>query len=199
MKVKILILLSVFLLYPVSVFAQWGVKGGVDFSTFFYSPSVSLGKYQTGFNIGAIYDIKLSKKMYFQPGLLFVTNGIVYEPNLLREKVNVNMYAIEVPLVMSFRPNIGDKMKLITDFGFYTRYGLLGKTKYDYTISGGDSYVIDSFDDYSRFDMGLNLGIGVSYLNYALVGTCQLGFTDVEKGVIGIKHQKNRISLIYYF
>lgn len=62
MKTKTLILLSAFLLYPFSVFAQWGVKGGVDFSTIFYSPSVSLKKYETGFNIGAIYDIKLSKK-----------------------------------------------------------------------------------------------------------------------------------------
>jgi hypothetical protein len=197
MKVKTLILLSAFLLYSFPVFAQWGVKGGVDFSTTFSSASVSSGKYQTGFNIGAIYDIKVSKKMYFQPGLLFVTNGFDYNPYGLLEKAKVNMYSAEVPLVMSFRPRIGDNMKLITDFGFYTRYGLFGKMKNDFIT--GNSYVHKSFDYYERFDMGLNLGIGVSYLDYALVGTYQLGFTDAEKDVIGIKHQKIRISLIYYF
>ncbi|MDR0748955.1 MAG: outer membrane beta-barrel protein [Tannerellaceae bacterium] len=114
-----------------------------------------------------------------------------------QKKGETHMYAIEAPLIMSFRPRIGNKVKLITDFGLYTRYGLFGKARFDFI--SGNSYVDDSFDDYRRFDMGLNLGIGVSYLNYALVGTCQLGFTDAEKGPIGPKHQKNRISLIYYF
>lgn len=193
---KSLILSGVFLLYPVSVFAQWGLKGGVDFSTIFYSRSSSTEKYQPGFNIGAIYDVKVSRKMYFQPGLLFVTNGYDNEPYGLLKKGKINIYAIEVPWVMSFRPRMGDHMKLITDFGLYTRYGLFGKIKYDYT--SGESTVYESFDDHMRFDMGLNLGIGVSYLDYALVGTYQLGLTDIQKNLIGVKHQKIRISLIYY-
>lgn len=73
MKVKSLILLSVFLLYPVSVFAQWGVKGGVDFSTIFSSATLSSEKYQTGFNIGAIsepYMILNYQKNVFSTGFI---------------------------------------------------------------------------------------------------------------------------------
>jgi hypothetical protein len=193
MKIKSLIQLSLFLLCSFSTFAQWGVKGGIDFS----SVTLSSGKYQAGFNIGAIYDMKISKRMYFQPGLLFVTNGFSFETNEYIEKAKVNIYALEVPLVMSFHPSFGKKMKLIADFGLYTRYGLFGKKKYEY--ANNTSVNESPFDVYNRFDMGVNLGVGLSYNNFALLGTYQLGFTEAEKDLNGVEHKKIRISLIYYF
>jgi hypothetical protein len=193
MKFQSLILLNIFSLCSSSIFAQWGVKGGIDFS----SVTLSSGKYQTGFNIGAIYDMKISKRMYFQPGLLFVTNGFSFEINEYVKKAKVNIYALEVPLAMSFRPGIGDNMKLITDFGLYARYGLFGKKKYEY--SNNTSMNESPFDVYNRFDMGLNLGLGLSYHDFSLLGAYQLGFTESEKDLKGVEHKKFRISLIYYF
>ncbi len=197
MKIKSFILLNIFLLCSLPTFAQWAVKAGVDFSSVAYTYSRSTGKYQTGFNIGAIYDLKISKKMYFQPGLLFVTNGFNFETNIFVKKAAVNIYALEVPLVMSFRPNIGEKMKLITDFGLYARYGLFGKKKYEY--ANNTSVNESPFDAYNRFDMGLNLGLGASYNNFAMLGTYQVGFTESEKGMRGHVHNKFRISFLYYF
>lgn len=198
MKTKITLTLFT-MLFPLMSFAQWGVKGGVDFSSSYSTYSYSSdAKYQPGFNIGAIYDVKLSNKMYFQPGLLFVTNGLNFKTSALIKKIQVSMYALEVPLVMSFRPNFGsDRFKLITDFGLYTRYGLFGQNKVEFPDK--ESTSTPSFDDYQRFDMGLNVGVGLSYYNYGLVVTYQLGFTDIEKGVNGLKHEKIRISFIYNF
>ncbi len=198
MKAKILIL--VFLCaYSVSSFAQWGAKAGLDLSSAFSPSDISnLGPYEVGFHIGAIYDVPLSKKMFFQPGLLFCTNGFKFDTKdlIYTTKSEVKMYALEVPLVMSFRPSLGKRNKLLTEFGFYTRYNLFGKRNYVYK----DNTVNNSspFDAYTRFDFGLHLGLGLSYSNYFITGAYQLGMNALEKETLS-KHTKIRISLGYMF
>lgn len=173
-------------------FAQLGVKAGIDFS----SIARVTGIYEVGASAGVTYDIKLSKKTYFQPGLLFASNGFKFEPiEGFLKKAHVHMYALEAPLIVSIRPTVGNKTNLIVDLGLYARYNLFGKEEYEYT----DNSVKGSpFDAYQRFDMGINLGFGLSYHRYSITGSYQHGFTTAEKGLNG-PHRKIRISLGYLF
>ncbi len=190
-KLFILLICSVFTTY---LFAQWGVKGGIDFSTL---TSFQEAKTQTGFHLGATYDIPISSKFYFQPGLLFTTNGFKFKKNAMVTKACVSMYSFEIPLLFSFRPQIGNKMKVITNFGFYARYGLWGTKKYEYIDNTSKEQ--SSYDPYNRLDIGLDLGIGISYKRISLIESFQTGFTNAEKGIENMKHTKFRTSIGYSF
>jgi hypothetical protein len=113
------------------------------------------------------------------------------------------MYGLEIPLNFSFRPKVGRNVKLITDFGTYTRYDLFGNTEYvleDLAANDGSTYTVNksTYDAYNCFDMGLNLGIGIEYKAYSLIGSCQIGFTEAEDDIMS-KHQVFRIGLGYRF
>lgn len=69
--IKKIVFLLFFCSLPIFVFSQWGIRGGLNFSKF----SGSSLDYKTGFHIGTTYDIVLSKKFYFQPGLSFLSWG----------------------------------------------------------------------------------------------------------------------------
>jgi hypothetical protein len=176
------------------VFAQWGIKTGVNFSSFI---GYSNAGYKTGFHIGATYDKALSRKFYFQPGLSFLLCGTKFGllPGIIKTG-DVSIYALELPLTFSLRPKIGEATKFVTDFGLYARYGLFGTKKYEHdetpTIKGS------TFPVYNRFDMGLSLGLGFEYRHYSISGTCQLGLVDAEKDVMSL-NQTLRINLGYRF
>jgi len=187
------LLITGLLLLNFSINAQVGLKAGVDLS----SVTTSNSKNEVGFHLGAIYDLKMSNKFYFQPGLLFASNGFAFEANEVLKKANISMYSLELPLVFSFRPKVTDKSKLLLDFGLYARYGLFGKKKYEYHYS--ESINKSPFDAYNRFDTGINLGIGYSYEKITLSAAYQIGLTDAEKEISNMHHKKIRISLGYNF
>jgi len=190
MKKVFILLISIFA--TTSVFAQVGIKGGANFSKF---TEYSNSDYLTGFHIGSTLDIPLSKKFYFQPGLLFTLKGTEFNSNILISEGKVSIYALEVPLLFSFRPQLNEQLKLITNFGPYVNYGLFGSKKYKYensTVKGSP------FDSYNRFDIGLDLGIGLQYKRYIITGEFLMGFNDAEKETIA-KNKAFRISLGYLF
>lgn len=186
--------LLICIVFTTNIFAQWGIKGGIDLSTLtLYREAKS----QVGFHLGAIYDIPMSSKFYFQPGLLFTSNGFDFKKNILVKKANISMYAIEVPLLFSFRPRIGNKIKIITNFGLYARYGLFGTKKYEFTDN--TSKKESSYGPYNRFDLGIDLGIGLSYKKISFIGSYQSGLTNAEKEISKFQHRKYRISVGYSF
>lgn len=88
-------------------------------------------------------------------------------------------------------------MKIITNFGLYTRYGLWGTKKYEYIDNTSEKE--SPYIPYNRLDVGLDLGIGLSYKNISLIGSYQHGFTNAEKEIDNMEHQKFRASLGYSF
>lgn len=186
--------LLICIVFTTNIFAQWGVKGGVDFSTI---PAYPDAKSQAGFHLGATYDIPMSSKFYFQPGLLFTTNGFNIGKLFAVKEARISMYALELPLLFSFRPKMGKHIKLITNFGLYARYGLFGRQKYEYMDDTSEK--TSSYGPYNRADVGLDLGIGLSYKKFSLVGSYQRGFTNAEKEISNSRHQKWRMGIGYSF
>lgn len=194
---KKIVLISFFCSLPILVFSQWGVNGGVNFSKF----SGSSYDYKTGFHIGATYDVALSKKFYFQPGLSFLSYGTVFSPtDIIFKKGDVSMYGLELPLLISFRPKVNEKMKFIFDTGLYARYALWGTNYYEYYEHYGvDPVKGSAFPAYNRFDIGLNLlGVGFEYMQYYISGSYQLGLKDAQSEVMSL-NQSFRINLGYRF
>lgn len=187
--------------FSTMLLAQWGAKGGLNFSKF----TGNITKLKAGFHIGVTYDFALSQKFYFQPGLLFISKGTKFDPSIFMLEGDVSVYGLELPLLFSFRPKISEQVKLITNFGLYANYGLFGSKRYEYeflpeygfeyersTVKG------DPFDAYNRFDIGIPLGIGLQYNSFTLSGEYLLGFANAEKETLS-KNWALRISLGYIF
>lgn len=192
--IKKFIFMFFFCSLPVFAFSQWGIKGGLNFSKF----SGSSYDYKTGFYIGTTYDIALSKKFYFQPGLSFLSCGTEFaSTHATIKKGNVSIYGLELPLIISFRPRISEKMKFIFDTGLYVRYGLFGNKYYEYFEV--EPVKDSTFPTYNRFDIGLNLlGVGFEYIRYYISGTYQIGLKDAESDIMSL-NQSFRINLGYRF
>lgn len=185
----LLLLLSSFNLY-----SQWGIKGGVNYSTITDS---RLAKYKFSGHIGGTYDIRLAHNWYLQPELLFTSIGCdLKDDGDILKKGHVTIYALELPANLSFRPSIADNTNLLLEFGLYARYGLFGNKTYTYY----DLPKVDEspFDAYNRFDTGINLGIGVQKKQYFGILSFQRGLSHASKGS-GDYHQLFKFSLGYKF
>lgn len=190
---KILFIVT-FIFCSFNLYSQWGVKGGFTYSTI---SNMEISKYKPSAHIGVSYDIKLSDKWYIQPDLLFTSVGCkLKDDGLVLKKGHVYIYALELPVNMSFRPNIANNTNLLIDFGLYARYGLFGNKTYEYY----DSPKVDDkpFDAYNRFDIGLNVGLGVQKNRCYGILSFQRGLSHAEKD-FGSYHQIFKLSLGYKF
>lgn len=191
-------LLFFLILLPLStpLYSQWGIKGGIN------SADIKGTYYATEgivtLNFGVTYDYQLSNNWYFQPSLLFTTVGFnIEESNSVIKNGQVKIHAFEIPFNLSYRPKIYGNTRLITDFGLFGRYGLFGKLTYEYQteISSVDE---NPFNVYNRFDMGINLGVGLQIKQYYGIISYHRGLTNAEKDV-GYYHEVFRFSLGYFF
>jgi hypothetical protein len=196
MKTKLVTFL-LFIVITTPAFSQWGIKGGLNYSDIAQYQDAS---YRLGAHLGITFDKALSANWYFQPGLLFTSYGTNLKaiPNFAKSG-HVVLYGFEVPLNFSFRPSIGNNLKLLTEVGLYARYGLFGQKKYVYEAVTGAGTVNESpFDAYNRFDLGANLGIGIQKGSYSVSAAYLVGLPSAQKGM-GLPHQMFRVSLGYQF
>lgn|SRR5690554_6010266 len=185
-------------IFSFSTFAQWGAKGGMNISDIAGYNNVSENMISAHF--GATYDYQLSKDWFFQPALLFTTIGFnLKDDKFLIKDGHVKMHALEVPFNLSFRPKVVKNIRLLTEFGLYTRYALTGNKVYEY-YSDIDSPNIDEspFDAYNRFDFGFNLGLGVQQKQYYGIFSYHRGLLKAEKNV-SVYHEVLRCSVGYIF
>lgn len=193
-NMKKFIPLIVLLLFSLNSYSQWGVKGGVSMSTITDS---NLSKYYLSGQIGGTYDIKLSEHWYLQPELLFTSIGCnLKNDGYVIKDGSIKIYALELPINLSFRPALSDNVNLLIDFGVFARYGIFGNKTYNY--HDGPEISQNPFDEYNRFDTGLNIGLGLQKNSYYGIFSFQRGLTHAEKDIEG-SHQVLRFSLGYRF
>lgn len=191
---KKIIPIVILIFYSFNLYSQVGIKGGINYSTI---TSHSLSKYKFSGHIGGTYDIKFSERWYVQSELLFTSIGCnLKEDGSVVKDGHINIYALEMPISISFRPEISNNLNLLVDLGMYLQYGLFGNKTYNYY----NSPKIDKspFDAYNRFNTGLNFGLGLQRKNYYGIFTFQRGVTHAEKDIDG-SHQVIRFSLGYRF
>lgn len=109
--------LSLVLFCSLNAFPQWGVKGGLNYSTLSHS---TMCKYTFGGHIGGTYDLRLSNNWYLQPGLLFTSIGCKLDDDgsFLKGKY-INIYALELPVNFSARPRLTKNTKMLIDRSKY--------------------------------------------------------------------------------
>jgi hypothetical protein len=190
-----IIILSVLISLSLSVSAQisFGVRGGMDLSS--YSAAKSDYLFKPGFHVGAIIDFPLSNSNFsFVSGLYIADKGTKAKGNSNWPDVETlvavddytyketrDNYQLEIPLLIAYRIPLTKNISLKPQFGAFFSYTLFGntKTEYNYTNTGRISNV--SSNDYASdgfYSIGANAGLSVFYNKFSFTYSCDLGYSN---------------------
>ena len=145
----------------------FGIRGGLNVASMSEEDDKDV-KSKAGFNVGVAVDFPIMQSLYIQSGLYYTTKGLKVEHKSYDRKLNIGY--LEIPVLASYRYNFNDANQLQFNFGPYFAYGLHGKVKYDGGSYKEDYNWYDENDDAKRFDMGLQLGLGVTLAKHYYVG-----------------------------
>ena len=135
-------------------------------------------------NFGVTIDFEKSEKFAFRPGIYYSMKG--FKADEVMPKVNLNY--LEMPLLAVFKIGLTENSKLEFQIGPYLAYGICGKYKYETSVTPKNNRFESEYttyksfsgeDSYKRFDLGINSGLGVSYKNYYLGASYELGTTYI--------------------
>ena len=162
---------------------KWDVKFGMNFSNATKTKDV-IGdtKALPGFNLGVGMDYGFSENWSLQSGLMISSKG--YK---IKDYSKDRPIYLDIPILAAYKFNISDNTKFVINAGPYLAFGLGGKCKFD---EGGDYKLFKGEDgadaEYSRFDLGLQYGIGLELSDRYLINlTGQNGFIcpwDIDEG-----------------
>jgi opacity protein-like surface antigen len=148
-----------------------------------------------GFQLGVGMDYGFSENWSLQSGLMISSKG--YK---VKDYAKVRPIYLDIPILAAYKFNISDNTKFVINAGPYLAFGLGGKCKFD---EGGDYKLFKGEDGedakYSRFDLGIQYGIGLEIGDHYLVNlTGQNGFIspfDYPDGYDGDKPKNMTFSI----
>ena len=171
---------------------KWDAKVGMNFSNMTKFDDT---KALPGFNLGVGMDYGFSENWSLQSGLMISSKG--YK---VKDYAKVRPIYLDIPILAAYKFNISDNTKFVINAGPYLAFGLGGKCKFD---EGGDYKLFKGEDgedaEYSRFDLGIQYGIGLEIGdNYLVNLTGQNGFIspfDYPDGYDGDKPKNMTFSI----
>lgn len=178
----------------------FGIRAGLNLATMKAKDGkVSYtGDTRTSFNAGVMVDIPLLQSIYIQSGLYYTSKGYKEKGDGWKSTASANF--LEIPILASYRYDFGDAAQLQFNIGPYFAYGIGGKFKEE---EGNKEYSDDFFDDdTNKFDMGLQIGGGVTISKHYYIGVAyEWGLTNFWKDSDdeSIKSKNFMINIGYTF
>lgn len=171
---------------------KWDARVSMNFSNMTKAEGT---KALPGFNLGVGMDYGFSENWSLQSGLMISSKG--YK---IKDYSKDRPIYLDIPILAAYKFNISDNTKFVINAGPYLAFGLGGKCKFD---EGGDYKLFKGEDgedaEYSRFDLGIQYGIGLEIGDHYLVNlTGQNGFIspfDYPDGYDGDKPKNMTFSI----
>jgi hypothetical protein len=179
------ILIFAISLSGISASAQFGIKGGANFSTLTGDDAEDL-KMRTAFYFGVLYNMMINQMFSFQPELLYSSQGAKFEDN-----DDVRLVLNYLALAALFRYN--------TESGFWVGTGpqlgflLTAKVKDDDNSVDWKEFV-KSTDFAWAFALGYQLQSGLGFY-----GRYNLGLANISDAGGNIKNSVISVGLRYMF
>ena len=179
---KKLITTLLLLLVCLSGYSQisWNAKAGVNISNTINSGYVD---FKPGYQFGVGMDYYFNDHWGIQPSLMLISKGYKikgdYPPFINKSEqlksydITDNKVYVELPLLLTYRFNVSEKLKLIFSGGGYIAYGITGKFKNTNTLLDGSKRKdkVDSFSaGVEKFDTGLAAGAALEYNDKYSIG-----------------------------
>lgn len=196
MKTKQLLCLILVSITAVASYAQdaaFGVKGGVNLSTFNIDDAEATYDSRTGFHAGVFLRGKFNK-VAIQPELLLSTLNSDIRSSIFGTAQDRFTY-LTIPVMVKLYPVGGLNLQLGPQFGFL----LDGERKYDTFFGAGSA---DIKDHYKSSDISLAFGAGYDFnFGLGLDFRYNLGIKDINNAANGedIKSRVIMISLGWNF
>ncbi len=155
----------------------WGLRGGLNLSNIHEKTDADVTadwENRAGFRLGMVIGAPLKGKLYIEPGIYFTTLGMKYTDDKDEMKLNINY--LQIPILLTFRPHIGENTRLHLSAGPYVACGVGGKMKFNKVkvdIFGDDELV-------KRFDGGISFSGGFSIKRFYIGMGYDLGLVNIE-------------------
>lgn len=147
---------------------------------------------RVGYNFGVSADFAFIESLGLESGIYFTQKGSKYLNN------KYNAHYLEIPILASYRYNIGSNAQVRLNFGPYIAFGLGGKY-----YEGNESYKLFDEDeaDFKRFDAGLQIGTGVTIKKLYVGLGYNFGLANVagDSSTRSIKNKNLFVQLGYNF
>lgn len=216
------LLFLLFILTCMSIFSQEGfsIKGGVSLSHPIYkfdgdkADKADDEKLLPFMHLGGFYAIKVSDILYLEPGLMYNCLGRKFkiEASGNNSKTLFRIHYLQVPINIGINFELNkDDVSLFSYIGPYFGVAITGKQTIRTNINGDKNKSTNKMDfgkdAFSRFDAGLNFGVGVNYKKISLglqygVGLINTIGKDIRNSYGETVKRKNRclaISVGYRF
>lgn len=167
--------------------SAFGLKGGINLSTFNLDDAEATYDSRTGFHAGLFVRGKFNK-VAIQPELLLFTQNTDIRSSVFGNAQDRFTY-LSIPVMIKLYPVGGLNLQVGPQFGFL----LDGERKYD-TVFGSGSQ--DIKDHYKSSDVSLSLGAGYDFgFGLGLDFRYNLGIKDVNNAANG-EAVKSRVFLV---
>ncbi|RMZ60254.1 PorT family protein [Chryseobacterium nematophagum] len=185
---------------PSSSPISFGIKGGMNVSSFSKDATVDSQKSKIGFNAGVFANIPVASSFSVQPEVLYSQYGEKSNYNVLGNKVSAStkLDYIAVPVMFQYNalPNL--YVEAGPEFGFLVS----AKNKYTVDATGQSTTTADFKDNLNTFNLGIGLGAGYYFTpNIGLTARYVAGVTDIIKNNSGDSVRNNlfQVGLAYKF
>lgn len=182
---------------------QFGVKGGVNFSTVSNSDNLAEGvdsKSKIGFQAGLFMNAPIGENFSVQPEVLYNSLGAKLTGNdeIGNDgSLRLNLDYISVPVMLQYNATPSFYLEAGPQFSF------LVDSKLKTEVNGETESVDLDNDDFNSFDFGIGLGAGYWFVpNFGINARYVAGFTDVAKNNDSDTTYKNNafhLGLAYKF
>jgi hypothetical protein len=206
---------------------SWNAKAGMNVSkiTNYSEPTT-----KPGYQFGAGMDYYFTESWGLQPSLMIISKGVkgkdyfyvgndpgYQQPNASFDYSENRIY-LQMPLMLAYRINLSNSMKLVLNGGGYISYGIGGKFKRSFismrvdetmTFNGDDIYKEanngndNTFAYGGKFDFGLGAGTALELKNrYSISLFGEWGLKDAYTYMISsqkIRNQTYGLNIGYKF
>ena len=209
--VTVLLLFSALLGYSQ---VSWNVKAGMNVST---QTLYGVDCLKPGYQFGVGMDYYFTDNWGIQPSVMLISKGYKSNHHVLYQDIpqtfaydyyiTVNRIYAEMPVMLAYRINLSNTMKLVLNGGGYISYGIGGKRHDKFNVDGSIfESTSNTFSSYPwvlisykppRFDTGLVAGVTFEFKNKYTIGLIgELGLKEVD----GLsKNQTYGINVGYKF
>lgn len=181
---------------PMTLGVRLGVNSanqGINLNELFSDVKKGNTEWRTGIDIGVVADLSLGRYIALQPGFFYQNHSYDYvvasanfDKRTLSESFgHARFYSFQVPMLVSFRLPMGNKIQWQIDAGPYLSFGIGGNNEiesYQSSITDGGAiamkqYKTGFYDDSNgdivgnkKFDWGFKLGSGILYRSHYYFG-----------------------------
>jgi hypothetical protein len=157
---------------------SWNVKAGMNASKVTNHSDTEM---KPGYQFGVGADYFFTNCWGFQPSLMIVGKGVKwtgdtylwgtpdynnYQPNASYNNTENRIY-VEMPVMLAYRVNLSNTLKLVFNGGGYVSYGIGGKSHFTYNFYDGTTEKSEgnTFSRGKKFDYGLGAGTALELKN----------------------------------